>query len=99
MLESRFEPVKVNTVKTNCGLYPTSVVLLPLNSKQRIPSDSIVLPVNNFGANYLQLSVCSKGVSAAKLIHFGQVLVCYGSDRSSIARSKGTYNIQTRLIP
>ncbi|CAM9942492.1 unnamed protein product [Ectocarpus sp. 4 AP-2014] len=43
------------------------------NSNPRIPSDAIVLPVNNFGANYLQLSVCSKGVSASKLTHFGQV--------------------------
>lgn len=57
------------------GLYPAAIASLSLNSEQRIPSDSIVLPVNNFGANYLQLSVCSKGVSAAKLTHFGQVFV------------------------
>lgn len=41
--------------------------------EQLIPANSIVLPVNNFGANYLQLSVCSKGVNAAKLDRFGQV--------------------------
>eukprot|EP00752_Nemacystus_decipiens_P014199 g12628.t1 len=38
-----------------------------------IPADSVLLPVNNFGANYLQLSVCSKDVNAAKLSHFGQI--------------------------
>lgn len=41
--------------------------------QQLIPADSVLLPVNNFGANYLQLSVCSKDVNAAKLSHFGQV--------------------------
>lgn len=42
-------------------------------SQQLLPADSVLLPVNNFGANYLQLSVCSKDVNAAKLNHFGQV--------------------------
>eukprot|EP00903_Cladosiphon_okamuranus_P012198 g11441.t1 len=40
-----------------------------------IPADSVLLPINNFGANYLQLSVCSKDVNAAKLSHFGQISV------------------------
>ncbi len=52
---------------------PSLLLLLLYYSEQLIPADSIVLPVNNFGANYLQLSVCSKGVNAAKLERFGQV--------------------------
>ena len=64
--------------------------------------DSIYLPINNFGANYLQLSVCSKSLSAAKLTHFGQVshpspYSLQGIDRTHTCPLWNTYPIRGRL--
>lgn len=41
--------------------------------EQQLPAETSIVPLNNFGANYLRLSVCSKDIDTTKLLRFGQV--------------------------
>lgn len=64
---TRLSPLPNN--RFACGVLRFSCSLL---YTKELPENSILLPVNNFGSNYLQLSVCSKGLSETKLRKFGQ---------------------------